>query len=192
MLGDQNMWRKTYAYEQSSHIPLLMRPAKSMNLGPGGQVVENVVEIRDILPTFMDTAGATIPESIEGKSLLHLVRTKGADWRPYIDLEHNVCYDITNHWNALTDAKWKYIFHAHSGEEQLFDLTEDPHELNDLGNSSEHAQTLALWRGRMVDHLSERGEEWVSGGKLMLRKKSMMIGPNFPGYAPEKEISGWI
>jgi arylsulfatase A-like enzyme len=191
MLGDQNMWRKTYAYEQSSHIPLLMRPPKSMNFGPAGHTVDELVEIRDMLPTFLDAASAPIPESIEGKSLLHLLRTNGKDWRPWIDLEHNVCYDITNHWNALTDAKWKYIFHAYTGEEQLFHLTEDPYELVDLAKTSSHVDELTLWRKRMVEHLSERGEEWVSGGKLILRKKSMMLSPNFPGYAPEKEVSGW-
>lgn len=190
MLGDQNMWRKTYAYEPSAHIPMLLRPAKSMQLA-AGQVVENPVEIRDLLPTFLDAAGATIPESIEGRSLLHLVRTRGEGWREWIDLEHNVCYDPINHWNALTDGKWKYIFHAPTGEEQMFHLTEDPHELNDLGKSADHAQTLALWRQRMIDHLSERGELWVKDGKLALRKQSMMLSPHFPGYAAEAKISGW-
>jgi arylsulfatase len=191
MLGDQNMWRKTYAYEPSAHIPLLMRPAKEMKLGTPGQVVEELVEIRDMLPTFLDAAGAAIPESIDGKSLLGLVRDKGKGWRPYIDLEHNVCYDISNHWNGLTDAKWKYIFHAYTGEEQLFHLTDDPHELHDLAKAPEHEDELKLWRGRLVEHLSERGEKWVSGGKLMLRKESMMLSPNFPGYAPEEKVSGW-
>ncbi len=37
-----------------------------------------------------------------------------------------------NHWNALTDGVWKYIFNANSATEQLFHLAEDPHELVDL------------------------------------------------------------
>jgi arylsulfatase len=191
MLGDQNMWRKSYAYEQSSHIPMLMRLPKSMRPEPGGQTFDNPVEIRDMLPTFLDAAGVPIPESIEGRSLLHLVRTKGEDWRPWIDLEHNVTYDVSNHWSALTDGKWKYIFHAYSGEEQLFHLTDDPNELHDLAKASGHNDQLRLWRGRMIDHLSPRGEEWVKDGKLVLRKKSMPLGPNFPGYAPVEQIAGW-
>jgi arylsulfatase len=155
-------------------------------LGPTGQTIDNPVEIRDLLPTFLDTAGAPIPNGLDGKSLLHLVRTNGRDWRPYIDLEHNVCYDVTNHWNGLTDGNWKYIFHAYSGEEQLFNLKNDPHELRDLAAVPEYSDTLSLWRKRLVIHLSERGERWVQAGKLCLRKQSIMISPNFPGYkAPQ-------
>ncbi len=192
MLGDQNLWRKGYAYEQSAHIPMLMRPATEMGLGPAGQTIDQPVEIRDLLPTFLDAAGAPIPEGIDGRSLLHLVRTKGSDWRLYIDLEHDICYDASNHWNALTDGRWKYIFHANDGEEQLFHLENDPHELRDLAKLPEQGETLALWRGRMVNHLQERGEQWVRDGKLTLRKQSTPFSPNFPGYASREKVDGWI
>ncbi|MBS1813691.1 MAG: arylsulfatase [Acidobacteria bacterium] len=182
MLGDQNMWRKTYAYEQSAHIPMLMRPAASMQLSAKGAAVRGMVEIRDVVPTLLDVAGAPIPESIEGKSLLQLVKSKGEGWREWIDLEHNICYDETNHWNALTDGEWKYIFHAFDGHEQLFNLQNDPDELNDLGADAARNAELERWRGRMVAHLSERGEHWVKDGKLQVRKKGTMLGPNFPGY----------
>jgi choline-sulfatase len=192
MLGDQNLWRKTYAYEQSSRIPMLLRPARSQSLNVAGQVASQPVEIRDLLPTFLDTAGATIPPSIEGRSLLHLLRTHGEGWRDYIDLEHNVAYDPINHWNALTDGRWKYIFHAHNGEQQLFNLKNDPSELHDLAADPGHAAELERWRKRLVDHLTIRGPEWVQNGKLMLRTTGRNTGPNFPGYVEQKQISGWI
>jgi choline-sulfatase len=192
MLGDQNLWRKTYAYEQSSHIPLLLRPARSQSLNVAGHVASQPIEIRDLLPTFLDAAGADIPSSIEGKSLLHLLRTKGEGWREYIDLEHNVAYDPINHWNALTDGRWKYIFHAWNGAEQLFDLKSDPSELHDLAADSHHFAELDRWRKRLTDHLAVRGPEWVKDGKMLLRTKGQSTGPNFPGYAPEKSIAGWI
>jgi arylsulfatase A-like enzyme len=106
MLGDQNLWRKSYGYEQSAHIPMLMRIPK---------------ELRDVLPTCLEAAGVAAQEGIDGRSLLDLIRTKGRGWREYIDLEHNVCYSPANHWNGLTDGKWKYLYHAQNGEEQLFD-----------------------------------------------------------------------
>lgn len=82
MLGDHNLWRKSYGYEQSTHIPMLMRPPSGMGLGPARQVIANPVEIRDVLPTFLDAASASITESVEGKSLLQLIKTKGERWRP--------------------------------------------------------------------------------------------------------------
>jgi len=36
---------------------------------------------------------------------LSLVRNQGKGWREHIDLEHNVCYNPDNHWNALTDGR---------------------------------------------------------------------------------------
>jgi arylsulfatase A-like enzyme len=71
--------------------------------------IDDPVELRDVLPTLLDAAGAPIPTTIEGKSLLQLARSEGG-WREYIDLEHDICYGPENHWNGLTDGKWKYIY----------------------------------------------------------------------------------
>lgn len=185
MLGDQNLWRKAYGYEQSAHIPMLMRAPSGMGLGAAGQVMSNPVEIRDVLPTFLDAAGAPIPESIEGRSLLRLVKSKGEGWREYIDLEHNICYSPEIHWNGLTDGNWKYLYHAMHGEEQLFHLKTDPNELNDLSGAPEYTEQLRHWRGLLVQHLQERGDKWVRNGKLVPRPEGMMLSPNFPGYATE-------
>ena len=187
MLGDQNLWRKSYGYEQSAHIPMLMRLPASMSLKADGRVMDNPVELRDILPTALDAAGAPIPESIEGRSLLELVRTGGKGWREYIDMEHDICYSPSNHWNGLTDGKWKYLYHAQHGEEQLFHLEKDPHELKDLSRVAEHGSQLKLWRERLVAHLEERGPAWVKNGELVPRPQGMLLSPNFPGYAPAAE-----
>ena len=183
MLGDQNLWRKSYGYEQSAHVPMLMRVPRRMGLNAHGLVMDNPVELRDVLPTVLDAAGAAIPAGIEGRSLLELVRTKGEGWREFIDLEHDICYSPTNHWNGLTDGKWKYIYHAQDGREQLFDLKADPNELKDRAELEEFSAELAKWRGRLVAHLEERGPAWVSNGKLVPRPEGMLRSPNFPGYA---------
>jgi arylsulfatase A-like enzyme len=169
MTGDHWMWRKSYAYEASARIPMLVR-------GPGfgrGRVSEVPVEIRDVLPTLLDAAGAGVPEACDGQSL----RTVKRAW---IDLEHDVCYSPSNHWTAVTDGRWKYVFHAQDGSEQLFDLRADRHELRDLTGDAGHEGELRTWRSRMVGHLEGRGAEWVSGGRLMVRPKSMLRSPNYP------------
>lgn len=183
MLADQNLWRKGYGYEQSTHIPMLLRAPASMGPEYVGKTVTNAVEIRDVLPTFMEAAGLSIPPSIEGRSLLQLVRTNGEGWREYIDLEHNICYGPENHWNGLTDGEWKYLYLALDGEEQLFHLAKDPYELEDLAQRPEYQAELQKWRARMVDHLAIRGTDWVRDGKLVPRPHGMALSPNFPGYA---------
>jgi arylsulfatase A-like enzyme len=181
MLGDHHHWRKTYAYEGSAHIPFLMKwpDAVEGEIRRGG-ALDHPVELRDFLPTFLDAAGAPIPEALDGMSLLALVRDQDAPWREYIDLEHATCYRKENYWCALTDGKTKYIYFFHTGEEQLFDLQEDPGELLNLEGSRHHAPDLALWRKRMVRHLEERGEDFVKNGELQIRKEAMLYSPHFP------------
>lgn len=165
MTGDHFLWRKSYAYQPSARIPMIVR-------GPGaprGSVSTVPVEIRDVLPTLAAAAGADLPAGCDGQNLL-------AVSRQWIDLEHDVCYHHTNHWNALTDGRWKYIYHAFDGSEQLFDLVNDPAELQE----SDDMEQLRLWRSRLVKHLEPRGDEWVRGGRLALRPQRRLYGPNYP------------
>lgn len=181
MTGDHYLWRKTYAYEASARIPMLIRWGSGFRDAQRGRVLRQPVELRDILPTFLDAAGVGFnPARFDGRSMLDLVRGKTDAWRPWIDLEHDVCYSPENHWNALTDGRWKYIFHARDGEEQLFHLAADPGELQDLAADPAHAATLRLWRSRMIEHLAERGEPFVVNGKLAKRPRRMLYSPNYP------------
>jgi len=180
MTGDHNLWRKSYAYEPSARIPMLLRWPKGLITADRNVVRAQPVEIRDILPTLLDTAQAShLDAKIDGQSLLDLLRSNST-WREYIDLEHDLCYSPLNHWNALTDGHMKYIFHARDGEEQLFDLRQDPHELKNLAPETAHSSELSQWRERLITHLSIRGERFVKNGKLALRPGSYLYSPNYP------------
>lgn len=179
MLGDHYHWRKTYPYEGSTHIPYIVKWPKSLALQHGNKITEPV-ELRDFLPTFLEVAGGETPSDIDGKSLLLLMRGKMNQWRKYIDLEHATCYSADNYWCALTDGKIKYVWRIHTGKEELFDLTKDPHELTNVATKGSYKSTLKKLRAEMVKHLSERGEEFVKEGKLVVREKTMLYGPAFP------------
>jgi len=180
MLGDHHLWRKTYAYEASAKIPMLLRWPNSMGMEhQRGKTLRQPVELRDVLPTFLDAAGAPIPNHLDGKSMLELIRGNTKNRRLYIDLEHSMCYS-EDHWTALTDGRFKYIYYAYDGREQLFDLINDPGELYDLAAEPAHKNTLLQWRQRMIEHLSERGEQFVSNGKLVIRKKRLLYSPHYP------------
>ena len=115
---------------------------------------------------------------MDGKSLLDLLR--GKKWRELIDLEHDVCYGPSNHWNALTDGHYKYIYHAQNGDEQLFNLKEDPGEVFDLASEPGKRKKVREWRARLVEHLLERGEPFVVNGDLSPRPERMLYSPNYP------------
>ena len=178
MTGDHHLWRKSYAYESSARIPMLVRWPEGLIAARRGQVLDQPVELRDVFPTFLDAAGIEPARRLDGISLLRAA-AKG-ERREFIDLEHDVCYSPENHWNALTDGRWKYIYHARDGAEQLFHLEKDPLEKNDLAGDRAHAAALALWRGRLVKHFEERGEPFLKGGSLAPRPERQLYSPHYP------------
>lgn len=172
-----------------------------------------VVELRDVAHTFLDAAGAARDEALvppfgrgahgqafeaaDGRSLLCLLADPTGTcpcayppnpgrWRPYIDLEHAKMYNETNHWNALTDGRTKYVFTAFDGTEQLFDLLSDPRETRDLAPNPMYATVLATWRTRLVQQFEAegRGPLWVVNGTLALRTQKTTYGPNYPQQPP--------
>jgi arylsulfatase len=181
MLGDHHLWRKTYGYEGSARVPMLVRWPEGMLAGQRGQVRSEPVELRDVLPTFLDAACVSIDESeFDGRSLLSLARGETDGWRKTIDLEHSTCYWPENQWTGLTDGHHKYIYYAPTGQQELFDLHNDPGELHDLAADPAKASLVGEWRGRMIAHLAERGEPYVVNGDLGIREKAMLLGPNYP------------
>ncbi len=163
MLGDHHLWRKTYAYEASARVPLIAVAPASM------QVERNVecsqlVGWEDIMPTFLQAAQTSLPETVEGHSLLGLLEDPSQAGRSYYHGEHAPCYHPENANQFLTDAQWKYIWNPINGEEQLFDLIEDPRECRDL--SSEKPDVLADWRQVMVRQLAGRHEGLSDGERL--------------------------
>ena len=155
MQMDHFLWRKSYPYEGSSHIPLLVRWPEKLGdqFLDRGSIVSAVTELRDLYPTFLEIVGfwnTSQEAELDGRPLTWLLRRAGGKpWRQWVDLEHNICYNETNHWNALTDGTMKFIFHACSGEEQLFDLSLDPSESQDLSKSFERSQQVEKWRQRL-------------------------------------------
>lgn len=171
---------------------------------PRGSVLKQVTELRDVFPTVLDAAGASSSTpanySMHGTSLLCLVAdptgascNKGKGWRPYLDLEHDICYNETMHWNALTDGDTKFIFRAFFGDVQLFNLTADPGETQNLAGDPAYAHVQATWYARMVQQFEDegRGPTWVKGGVLQKRVKGQLYSPNYPKQPPPARPAEW-
>ena len=129
-------------------------------------------------------AEGSVPADMDGQSLVNLINGNTEKWRKYIDLEHSTCYSSDNYWCALTDGKMKYIWRFHTGEEELFDLSMDPHELKNVAKEKRYRSQLLLMRAAMVRHLSERGEEFVKDGQLQVLKHTVLYSPLFPDENP--------
>jgi arylsulfatase len=177
MLGDHHLWRKSYAYEGSARVPFLMRFPTRGPLAdlPTGQAHQHVVGLQDVMPTLLDVAGLDIPEHVEGRSLLPLLRDDQsggaqAEWREFLHGEHADCYDPDESMHYLTDGQRKYIWFPYTGDEQFFDLVADPGERDNLAQQPDHADEVALWRGRLVAKLADRGDGFSDGTKLIQKQ----------------------
>tara|TARA_B110000208_G_scaffold188974_1_gene249677 strand:- start:996 stop:3248 length:2253 start_codon:yes stop_codon:yes gene_type:complete len=206
-----------YPYEFSAHVPMLLRwpeswvPPTPVVLKRGTTIQAPLVsELRDVLHTVIDAAGLAAMSGVapaghymaeDGKSLLCLLYDptglqdcayplNPGPWREWVDLEHSTCYNNTNHWSALTDGAMKYVYRAWKGDEQLFNLANDPAETTDLALLSSSQTTLLKWRARLVAQYVREGRGavpgWLSADNktLLVRTASTTYSPNYPHAPP--------
>lgn len=160
MLGDHYRFRKSTPYEGATHIPFLLQGAEI----PSHTICDGVVGLQDVLPTFCELADVEIPDNVTGRSVLSLLRDE--KWRAYLHGEHSPFAQMENGMHYLTDGLWKYIWFG-DGQEQLFDLRDDPRELHDLSPIQTHQERLKLWRRRLIEELKDRPEGFSDGEKLI-------------------------
>ncbi len=116
--------RKNSSYEESIRVPLVVR-------GPGvpaGRSLAHPVLNIDIAPTIAELAGLAIPESVDGRSLVPLLREGPpslASWRTDFLVEHfgeGASF-------ALRTSDWLYA-ELESDEKELYDMKADPHQID--------------------------------------------------------------
>jgi arylsulfatase A-like enzyme len=163
LLGDHHLFRKGLPYDGSARVPLILKGPPGSGILPG-QEHDQVVEIRDLMPTLLDCAGLPIPEQVEGRSFLPLTRGESPEWRRAIHGEHLI-FGQSIQW--ITDGHEKYVWFSNSGHEQLFNLDQDPQELHDLARTPACQDRLAFWRQALIEELSGREEGFVQDGRLM-------------------------
>lgn len=166
MMGDHHLHRKTYAYEGSARIPFLIRYPVGLDLTSG--TFEHVVGLQDVMPTILEAVGVPVPGSVTGRSVFGAIR--GEEWRPFLHGEHSPCYSQEEAMHYLTDGKEKYIYFPSTGEEQCFNLVNDRQERHDLAKDPTQRDRIALWRERLIQLLTARGDGFADGKQLLIRK----------------------
>jgi arylsulfatase A-like enzyme len=194
-LGDHWLGEKDLFHEPSVRIPLIIVNPNATADETRGIVTSCFVESVDLLPTFVEYAGASIcHERVEGRSLMPLLRAQQApaDWRRYavseIDYSERGArsrlelspYDCRA--TMIRDQRWKYIYH-HCFRPQLFDLQKDPRELVDLGDDPAHEtvrrqmqQLLIDWRRRLKPRVSVNYDDLAVRGPAQDEARGIIIG----------------
>lgn len=138
-LGDHGWFDKRFMYEQSLRMPLLVR-------WPGhvrpGSTSEKIVLNLDFAETFLDCAGAPIPEDMQGRSFRPILEgNTPADWRRsmyYRYYEFPAVHSVNKHFGVRTE-RHKLIFYPELGEWELFDLQKDPQEMRSVYSDPAYA-----------------------------------------------------
>ena len=142
-LGEHGWFDKRFMYEESMHTPLIMcLPAGFDKRGDISQMVQNI----DYAPTFLELAGAEIPADIQGESLLPLLKGENPeDWRTsmyYHFYEYPAEHMVKRHYGVRTDRYKLIHFYNDIDSWELFDLQNDPHEMNNVYSQKEYEQVV--------------------------------------------------
>jgi uncharacterized sulfatase len=176
-------------YDEITRIPFIVKWKGHTH---EKRVSEHPVSHINIVPTLLDAAGLEIPRFIQGKSILPALRDPKKRVNDQVFMEWNR-YEV-NHdaWGGLQpiracfDGKHKLIINLMDTDE-LYDLSKDPEEMENLINSSKYAKirdslhdrilgwmdrTLDPFRSHLWEHRAWRKKRKIGwGGSLMTRPR---------------------
>ena len=187
-LGDHWLGEKDFYHDASVKVPLLIYDPSPESSASRGTVCNELVEMIDLLPTFVDYAGGAAPSNVvEGRSLLPLLRgQKPPDWREFVFSE----YDYTQleaqenlaiptedaRTFMIADERWKYIL-VERCDPFLFDMANDPNELVDLGTDPGYEivrrrmrEGLFWWSRRLRQRTTETHERLIGRSRTQVQR----------------------
>ncbi len=134
MLGDFGMYAKYVAYEGSLRVPLLVS-------GPGYEQLRSdaLVELIDINPTICQLAGLTAQEHIDALSLVPVLQDEATEHR-------TETASVIENFRCIRTRQYKLI-HNYNDRFELYDLVDDPQELNNV--AAERPEVFKAMHGRL-------------------------------------------
>ena len=161
-LGEHGWFDKRFMYEESLKTPMLMRYPKEI---PAGSTVDKMIQNLDFAPTFLDYAGVEIPQDMQGASFRNVVNQKGGKWRDaiyYTYYEYPSVHMVKRHYGVRTDRYKLMHFYYDIDEWELYDLQEDPSEMNNLYDNLDYEKV----QKRLHQKLSELRDQYGDSDSL--------------------------
>ncbi|MGY5851907.1 sulfatase family protein [Salegentibacter sp. F14] len=161
-LGEHGWFDKRFMYEQSFRTPLLIRYPKE--IAPG-TVVDELVQNLDFAPTLLDYANVEIPSEMQGESFRRILNGKSGEWRDavyYTYYEYPSVHMVKRHYGVATDRYKLMHFYYDIDEWEMYDLKEDPEELNNIYEDPNYTEV----RADMHEKLKELREKYGDSKEL--------------------------
>lgn len=140
-LGEHGWFDKRFMYEESFRTPLLIRwPGVVQPGSRNSHLVQNL----DFAETMLDMAGIEIPDDMQGKSMVPLLRGDKSIWRQalyYHYYEYPGIHAVKRHIGTRTDRYKLIHFYDDIDEWEMYDLAKDPDEMQNIYGRSEYADT---------------------------------------------------
>jgi choline-sulfatase len=187
-LGARGLFGKFTMYEESAAIPMMMAGPDI----PRGKRVSTPVSLVDFYPTVADFFNLPSPGDLPGQNLFNIIDTEDPD-RSVLSEYHAV--GSSHAIFMLRHRRYKYV-HYEGAVPQLFDLEEDPKEVDDLAGNPEYEQILKdLDRRlrRMVDpaeadaraRADQQSRIEEMGGRDALIRRGAFDNSPVPGEEPK-------
>ncbi len=170
-LGEHGWFDKRWMYEESLHMPFIVRWP---GVVPAGSENTDLVQNLDFAETFIDIAGGEIPSQMQGKSLLPLLQGQTPDdWRESIYFHYHEfpgAHSVNKHY-GIRNERYKLIHYYELGEWELFDMQEDPMEMNSVYGEPEYADIQAQLLTELEELKLEAKDNIPSEGIAVVEEK---------------------
>lgn len=160
-LGEHYLFRKAYPYQGSIHIPSFIYDPGNL-IAAHNHKIKQLVKLQDIFPSLADLAlGKQV--DVDGKSVKQLLFGNYEGWRHDFHGEHSMGEDSSQY--ILSD-RYKLIWFSVRDEYQLFDMQNDPNEVNNLAADAKLAAVMTSLKNKLIQYLQNRPEGFVKNGQL--------------------------
>jgi len=159
-LGDHNAAAKFFPYEQSIHVPFVLRPPRGMAKEFVGTQSDKLISLMDILPTIAKFAGGDIDE-FEGQDLFELATTDKKR-----ESLTGTYFGDGDYFYLITE-QYKYIYYLEDGKEQLFDLVNDREDLFDLSTNEQYLPVMKELKAALIEKQKATNADFVKDGELI-------------------------
>ena len=158
LIGERGYSDCWLLYENSLRVPLVICDPR-VDASARGVIVDHMALNIDLSPTMLELAGIDVPERVQGRSLLPLLRGENPVWREDFFCEHlfNTPTVVIPRSEGVRSQKWKYIRYVDEDPvyEELFDLEKDHDEAENLSENPVFAGKLSRMRSRCDKRLGE-------------------------------------